>query len=116
MQSWFANVKMRNYEANSVFDVHIHLSLYIMSATVTCESLHVCLFVCLYRACGVRTTMQLLIKTIEPFMVVTFFFRIISVQSLIFNHKIIFYKLNELPTGQSVNEIINTYCRSERWI
>ena len=57
MQSWFANVKMRNYEANSVFDVHIHLSLYIMSATVTCESLHVCLFVCLYRACGERITM-----------------------------------------------------------
>ena len=57
MQSWFANVKMRNYEANSVFDVHILLSLYIMSATVTCESLHVWLFVCLYRACGVRTTM-----------------------------------------------------------
>ena len=49
-------------------------------------------------------------------MVVTFFFRIISVQSLICNHKIIFYKLNELPTGQSVNEIINTYATSERWI
>ena len=48
MQSWFANVKMRNYEANSVFDVHIHLSLYIMSATVTCESftpMFICLFI-----------------------------------------------------------------------
>ena len=48
MQSWFANVKMRNYEANSVFDVHIHLSLYIMSATVTCESLHVSCYLFVY--------------------------------------------------------------------
>jgi len=34
MQSRFANVKMRNYEASSVFEVHIHSSLHIMSASV----------------------------------------------------------------------------------
>lgn len=56
MQSWFADVIMSNYEANSVFDVHIHLNLYILSATVSGESLHACLFVCLFRACGVRTS------------------------------------------------------------